>query len=223
MTIKLPLENCKNIINIRGLSIDRKKKILIFNHNIGKFKFGQIMRMLTKKVDIDGNIHCSYCGRILRADEIYYNRIYPKEVGGIKIPQNLLLTCKRCNNNKGNMMTKFEYLQFINSNKKQKLELKAKVKESIEFYRKEMAYKIPKNWIEYVNIEQEEIKTSLVKLNNNKLKFEKEFYDKYKYLTTPIVINSQKYLLDGVEKYKLARKQKLNNIPVVIIENLKIV
>ena len=181
------------------------------------------MRMLTKKVDIDGNIHCSYCGRILRADEIYYNRIYPKEVGGIKIPQNLLLTCKRCNNNKGNMMTKFEYLQFINSNKKQKLELKAKVKESIEFYRKEMAYKIPKNWIEYVNIEQEEIKTSLVKLNNNKLKFEKEFYDKYKYLTTPIVINSQKYLLDGVEKYKLARKQKLNNIPVVIIENLKIV
>lgn len=223
MIIKLPLENyMNNTISIRGLSIDRKKKIFIFNSNIGKFKFGLIMRMLTKKVDIDGNIHCAYCGRILRYDEIVYSRIYPKCVGGVKIPDNMLVTCKRCDKNKGNM-TKFEYLEYINSNKKEKLVLQEKVKKSIEFYRKERAYKIPKNWIEYVNIKDEELKTNLVKVNKNRLKLNKEFYDKYKYFITPIVINTQKYILDGIEKYKYAKEQKVKFIPVIIIENLKII
>ena len=51
----------------------------------------------------------------------------------------------------------------------------------------------------------------------------KDFFEKYKYFMTPIVINNQDYILDGIEIYKIAQKQKLNNIPVVIIENLKIV
>ena len=222
MTIKLPLENLPNTINIRGLSLDRKNKKLIFNSSIGSFKYGRIIRLLTRKVELDGNIHCSCCGKVLKNNEIFYNRIYPREVGGIKIPQNMLITCSKCNKNKGNM-TKFEYLEYINSNEKQKKVIKQKVKKSMEFYRKERAYKIPKTWIEYININTTELKTKLLKINNKKMLYEKEFYEKYEYFITPIIINTQNYILNGVEKYKIAQKEKLDNIPVIIIENIKII
>lgn len=223
MTIKLPLENYyANTINVRGLSIDRKKKILIFNSSIEKFEFGKIARKLTKRLDIDDNIHCAYCGRELRYDQIIYSMIYSKNVGGVKIPQNMLITCKQCDNKKDNM-NKFEYLKYINANKKEKMTIKAEVEKSINIYRKERAYKIPRNWIEYINIQEKKLKTDLLKISNKKMILNKDFFEKYKYFMTPIVINNQDYILDGIEIYKIAQKQKLNNIPVVIIENLKIV
>ena len=220
MTIKLPLDNT-NVINIRGLSIDRRKNLVIFDSSIGKFKFNSIMTKLTNKLDVDGNTHCAYCGRELRYDEIVYNLIYPKNLGGIKIPQNMLISCKKCSENKG-IMTKFEYLKFLNADKKEKKTIQNKVERSIKFYRKERGYKIPINWLDYVNIQEKKLKKNLLKINEKKLELNKEFFEKYKYFMTPIVINNQDYILDGIEIYKLAQKQKLNIIPVVIIGNLKI-
>ena len=50
--------------------------------------------------------------------------------------------------------------------------------------------------------------------------YEKEFYEKYEYFITPIIINTQNYILNGVEKYKIAQKENGSKENFERIENI---
>ena len=66
---------------------------------------------------------CWYCGRKLLNSDITIDHLYPQDLGGPYITNNLAPTCSECNGRKGNL-TERQYRNWLAAPSKQKGEIK---------------------------------------------------------------------------------------------------
>lgn len=85
--------------------------------NIGRrCRFKSVMYMLT--YIMKGNTVCYYCGQTIEEWQMTLDHIYPRDLGGPTIIDNLVPCCKECNSEKNNF-TLQQYQEMLKIKQKQ--------------------------------------------------------------------------------------------------------
>lgn len=171
-----------------------------------------------------GKHRCRYCNKKVDYQKVTMDHLYPQDMGGPTITNNLLPSCQECNCKKSHMTAK-EYKEYL------KLKKEGKHKEFVkqlnlkkEDIRKNKGYQIPEDWIC-----EEPISTILIDFrledNNQTAKYKKvqEFYFQYGYFQKPIVIDKNGFLLDGFYTVVFAKDHKITTVPAIQLENVEVI
>ncbi len=167
---------------------------------------------------------CGYCGVELKKDEITWDHIYPRNLGGPTITNNLVAACATHNNEKANM-TLEEYKIFLEIKQKgTKTDMeryKQKLFKKHENMKRRRTFNLPKGWVTVWNvsdINDFEYKTKCG--SGTRYRKEEKHYEKYGHLQAPVVVDKNGYLLDGFTRMLLAKNKNIKKIPVVVLENV---
>ncbi len=166
-----------------------------------------------------GEHECYYCHKICNDTKMTIDHVYPKKYGGVSVPANLRPVCNECNREKGNLnLREYKTLRGLKEKSRKKYcERQGAKKEKIRY---EKGFDLPDEWIEMVNM-SDIIFPSYYKFVYSK-KFMKNinFIKKYGHIPKPVILSSNKILLDGRNVYKSAQKLKLKKIPAIVLENV---
>ena len=172
---------------------------------------------------IYGRRRCFYCGRVIRRDKVTVDHKIPKCFGGPTITNNLVPSCSKCNSEKGNMFEDEYWLfrKLQGQSKKRMREFRLKVqKRQQKIYDGEIE-PLPEDWLL-------KAKPKIITMNF--------FLDaplgngyesiKNRFLTTggffkPIVISSNRYLLDGINVCLYAKiNGHCDDVEVIMLDNV---
>ena len=164
---------------------------------------------------------CIYCGEKLSKQDSTLDHRYPRDTGGISITNNLFPCCSNCNSNKSNL-THDEYLRLIKLSKKER----KKYLKHIHFYNKKtmkkIGYKLPKKWVDLEEVGNINYKNPAENLRGKKYYRIVEFYNEYKKLPRPIIVDRNSQLLDGFNILFFAEEFNIKKIPVIRLENVEV-
>lgn len=172
-----------------------------------------------------GKHRCKYCNRMVSNKKVTMDHLYPQDMGGPTITNNLLPACQKCNNEKTNMTAK-EYKKYVKLKRegKQKVFLK-ELEAKKEDIRSRKEYQIPKSWVC-----EKEITTIIldIRLNEDssqtaKYKKVQDFYLRYEYFQKPIVVDKNGFLLDGFYTVMYAKDHYIKTIPAIQLENVEVI
>lgn len=203
-----------------------KNKILKIRPQYGSkdnqfINFRLIMTELT--YELKGRNICSYCGQEFNTDDMTVDHLYPFSLGGPTIPENLVPTCKKCNQTKS-YLTAEEYFKFkmlpINERENFKKQMK---NEHEEILRKGLCI-TPKDFFTEEHIGHIIVPMNMSdpfhNTNYNTIANHYKIYKQYKY---PIALDRKNYLLDGFYVVVLAKKNKDINLLANKLENVDVV
>lgn len=166
-----------------------------------------------------GEHECYYCHKICNDTKMTIDHVYPKKYGGVSVPANLRPVCNECNSEKGNLnLREYKTLRGLKEkSRKRYRERQGAKKEKIRY---EKGFDLPDEWIEMVNM-SDIIFPSYYKFVYGK-KFMKDinFIKKYGHVPEPVILSSNKVLLDGRNVYNSAKKLKLKKVPAIVLENV---
>ena len=165
---------------------------------------------------------CVYCGKKLKRTNSTLDHRYPRDTGGISITNNLFPCCSKCNSNKGNL-THEEYLNARDLSKRDKKEYIKKLYKYREKTMKKIGFKLPKKWVTWEDINRINYKKTYPELRGKRYCKILEFYQKYKKLPRPIIVDKNNQLLDGYNIVLFARDFKIKQIPVIKLENVELI
>lgn len=194
--------------------------------NIGRrCRFKSVMYMLT--YIMKGNTVCYYCGQTIEEWQMTLDHIYPRDLGGPTIIDNLVPCCKECNSEKNNF-TLQQYQEMLKikqkQNEKKVEEFKKEIDEEREKLRKSKKYYLPSEWVDIVKLKDINL-LYIKKFPYRKTKMYREarkFYNKYKMLKSPIVVDRELQILDGFIVYMFAKDKKLERVPIIRLENVEL-
>jgi len=171
---------------------------------------------------IKGRDSCYYCGK--RVKKITIDHMFPRDYGGISIPNNLLPSCQKCNSEKSNLNF-YEYQIFKSLNKRQKNAFREKVERQNEKKRYKFGFNIPKSWVKTIHISRIFVRVFFDQTLYKGKKYVKytDFIKKYGHLPRPIILSGNFVLLDGFTILACGREQGIHHIPVVILENVEVI
>ena len=188
----------------------------------GPWNFEKLMVELTYR--IKGRTKCFYCRRKVEGEKITIDHLYPRDFGGITITNNLEPACRSCNSKKSNMnQYEYEVWRTISSENERRSYYHSIVSTKERRIRApniKKGFDLPKRWIEYRRLNT--INTAK-RINNSdcgKFKRIMKFVKRTGKLPRPIVISSNCMLLDGMTTYNVAEHMKLEEVPVIILENV---
>lgn len=185
--------------------------------------FKHVMYELT--FELKGGKHqCKYCGRFVNNKKITMDHIYPQDMGGPTIPNNLAPACEECNREKTNM-TEEQYKSYKHlKNNEIKKEYLKKIQKEKELIKLRGGYEIPEEWIcqKKINSIIAEIRLGDVTQSQSYQKV-KRFYFQYGHFQKPIVLDKNGYLLDGFYTVIFAKKHDIEKIPIIQLENVEII
>ena len=166
-----------------------------------------------------GEHECYYCHKICNDTKMTIDHVYPKKYGDVSVPENLRPVCNECNSEKGNLnLREYKTLRGLKEkSRKRYRERQGAKKEKIRY---EKGFDLPDEWIEIVNM-SDIIFPSYYKFVYGK-KFMKDinFIKKYGHVPKPVILSSNKVLLDGRNVYNSAKKLKLKKVPAIVLENV---
>lgn len=218
MIIELPKEF--------SLNEKRKGVVAFIENDILKITRQTSFRKIMAEIayEIKGREECQYCHKKVTKEEMTVDHMFPIDFGGPTISNNLLPSCKGCNNKKGNM-TYQQYMTFLKekNNGLEEVYLKA-LKKYQEELRKKRIYQIPKKWITEKMINDIVINMNLYE-NYRKKKYRsyEEYYLKYGILKKPIIVDKNGFLLDGFLQIMVAKNNNVKSIPVIQLENVEVI
>lgn len=185
----------------------------------GGVSFEQLMYNLTYK--LKNKKRCFYCNQKLNSKNRTLDHRIPIHFGGITLPINLEVSCKRCNQEKGSLTTKqYEEYREISS-VHQKKELYSEFIFQNERKLEEIGTCLPICWTTLENRARIFAEFDLDKsYKGKKYKKIKSFYKKYHYLPRPIVLSSNNVLLDGYLILMFAKNKQIKKIPVIVLDNV---
>ena len=166
---------------------------------------------------------CWYCGKQLKKDEVTMDHLYPQDLGGPTITNNLAPSCSDCNSDKSNL-TEQQYRRLRNCSGKKKRELRESFIAQNEQRKIKTGYFLPKEWVR-----KKKITSVLVPWYMNEdykvKRYEKieTFYKQYGKLPYPIVVDRNNYLLDGFLILMFAKNHSISQVPTIILENVEVV
>lgn len=170
-----------------------------------------------------GKHRCLYCNRTVSYNKVTLDHIFPQDMGGPTITNNLLPCCKKCNSEKSNLTSK-EYKFFLSlDSKKEKRQFFKKVQREKNWLRELNLYQIPNEWLS-----EHEVSHILLfmQLDNpedyQKYKRVKEFYEKYHYFQKPIIIDKNGFLLDGYYIVIYAKNHNIPSLKAIELENVEV-
>ncbi len=204
-----------------------------FNYNNGKVKIEDGIIKISSLVSWRDFVHkltldnkgsnCWYCGRKLKREEVTMDHLYPQDLGGPTIPNNLAPSCAHCNTQKGNITEK-QYRQILAAPEKQQKIIRCRFLQNNENRKVKKGYYLPKKWITSKRID-----TILVTLLMNESykgkKYSKieTFYREYGHIPYPIIVDKNNYLLDGFLVLMFAKNNNISRIPTIVLENVEVI
>lgn len=166
---------------------------------------------------------CVYCGKKLRKLECTIDHKYPRATGGVSIVNNLFPCCTKCNSEKGNLQhDDFLWYKEIDNEKIKKNYLKQYDKQK-ERELQQLGYILPSEWVQLENVNDIIYKSPEYDLRGKKYYRILEFYNKYKNLPRPIIVDKEKKLLDGYNLILFAKDFDIPQIPVIKLENVVVI
>lgn len=217
MNIKLPKEFFME---------DKRKNQRAFIENgilkISKFTpFRKVM--IEMSYILKGRAKCCYCKKKKTKEEMAIDHVYPSDFGGPTITNNLLPSCKGCNNKKRNM-TYDQYMEYLKAEEQgwERLYYKT-LQEQQQTIREREHYQIPKKWITEVETEQIVARMDLDDYQGRKYKTLEDFYFKHGFLQRPIVVDRRMFLLDGFCELMVAKNHNIKKVPVIRLDNVEVI
>ena len=183
-------------------------------------KFEDLMYDLTYAVK-DSN-KCYYCSRPLSRDRSTLDHLYPRDLGGPTIPNNLCISCANCNSNKSNMFEK-EFLIYSTLSDIDKKAFYHDYGSYLHFLKKWYSPVLPDGWVSYERIGKiimSDLPYPLVKGKTyNKVK---KLYKKYGRLYRAIIVDKKYKLLDGFNTLIFSQDNSIPLIPTIVLENVEL-
>lgn len=194
-------------------------KLILHNNALSSFK--KIMKIIS--LHIHGDETCYYCGCTLRPRKITMDHLYPQDLGGPTISNNLAPTCKKCNNEKTNL-TEEQYNYILRKPKEKVRSVLRKELINAQYrLRKLHKYSVPDDWIEFHSTSAFLVRVEIGKKFKSK-RYEKikNFYMEYGYLPKPVVVDCNYVLLDGFTTLMFAKEEDIRTIPIIKLENVEV-
>lgn len=166
---------------------------------------------------------CWYCGKKLRKEDVTMDHLYPQDLGGPTISNNLAPTCSECNNRKGNL-TEAQYRNLLKAPEKKRKEIKSRFLSRNEQKKAKKGYFLPKEWITTRKIDNILV-TWLMNETYTGKRYSKieTFYREYGHVPYPIIVDRNNYLLDGFLVLIFAKNHNISRIPTIVLENVEVV
>ena len=228
MIIQLPnrFEFCENGSLIAWVEKEGKNKILKILPQYDKkgnqyIDFRSIMTELTYV--LKGRNICAYCGKEFNESDMSVDHIYPYSLGGPTIPENMVPSCKECNEAKSNLTVE-EYFRLKMLSIDQQESFKKEIQKEHEEKLKKGIQIIPN-----VFFAEEKIGHIIVPMNmsdtfhSTSLKAITKHYKMYQQYKYPIIVDSKNYLLDGLYTVIYAKKNHDTKVPAVKLENVDVI
>lgn len=174
--------------------------------------------MYSLAYSISGYQKCIYCGEKLKKETRTLDHIYPRNWGGISIPDNLVPCCSSCNSKKSNM-TAEQFERWLNTNSDKRAALYAKfVKEN----EKEMKtkYILPEEWVSSLNIDEviDKLDFSVIEqFGNDKIDL---YYQLHRHYPRPIIVSSNNCVLKGIHILYHAKVNGIKKVSCVKLDNV---
>lgn len=210
MNIELP---CKNL---RANNFLIKNGILFIRN---RFALKEIMSSLTYQMK--GRRKCYYCHRRFLPAEMTLDHLYPQQIGGPTITNNLVPCCNECNGKKANM-TQEEYSIFSHlGNTDEKLKFSIELSERRKAFHQKGIYELPDEWLQTTA-------TSSIRFHTRKIS-EEEYSKKqgkfleYGHLPKPIVVDRKMNLVDGFHWLMIARNYDIRTITIIKLDNVELI
>lgn len=214
MTIKLP----KQIIDYQG-EAHIKDGILY----VEKRKFEAVMYFLTYQMMKSNK--CYYCGEKLTAKNRSIDHLYPRDLGGVSITNNLVPACKMCNSKKGNMTEKEfrAYLAVLENTPERKDEFLMEVAERHSEVRRTFGVILPSKWyqlLEDYNVLAPVFSADRYRSSKSYIRIA-NLYETYGRLCKPIMVSENNILLDGFNALMFAKNLPTKiEVPYIKLDNV---
>ncbi len=181
--------------------------------------FSDIMYELTYQMK--GRNICGYCKKEKEIKKMTLDHMYPQDLGGPTITNNLIPCCKKCNRIKGNLTAK-EFREYSKKKQDKKTQYLKKVQRHQEKLKRNRKYHIPIDWIEERNV-SDLILIWIPNYSDNRYKKEKRYYEETGMFKKIVIIDRNNQILSGALSYVIAKKMKLKTIPVIFLENVEFI
>ena len=218
MIIELPRSFIMNSpINTKGAFVENGML------KIGKEQsFRKVMTEITYQ--IKGRNRCCYCGKIIPEEEMTIDHMYPQAFGGPTITNNMLPSCKKCNNEKGDLNPS-QYKAYLKAKEKGEInKFRAEIQKYRKFMRELVDFDIPQEWLS-----EEEISKLIVMLDlednykgqmYNKIS---RYYEKNHHFQKPVIIGKNDFVFDGFLATMYAKNVGLKRVPVIRMDNVEVI
>jgi len=166
---------------------------------------------------------CYYCGEKLRNSDITMDHLYPQDLGGPTITNNLAPTCADCNNKKGNLTEK-QFRNLVKAKDWKKKTIKNRFFDTNEGKKIKKGYYLPREWITSRRLDSIIVCLMLEQSYRGK-KYNKieVFYSTYGHLPYPIVVDKNNYLLDGFLIAMFAKNNNIARVPAIVLDNVEVI
>lgn len=208
---------------------------ILYIYRPGAFK--DIMYRLT--YEIFGKKECHFCHKkfvelgekadgvdCLYVTQTTLDHLIPQEFGGPTITNNMRPSCSHCNNSKGNYYPdEFEEYRNVTfaegkEGRKARHDFKQKIRDAQERRRYGEIESIPKEWFTEEALKNIYVNFWLMEPLGYMYHKQEKFLKKYKRLPKPIIVSSNKFLLDGFNTILLAKYNHISRLDTIILENV---
>ncbi len=176
--------------------------------------------MYTITYVLKGYDRCCYCGGKLTSSTRTLDHMYPRRWGGVSIPENLLPSCKKCNQDKKDMT----YRQF------QEWRKLSTIAEKDEFYeqtlirnlaiRRRSRFGIKKKWLSSYEFEPVAKYISFDRLSEKKSQMIAGYHRNWGQYPHPVIVSSNGWIIKGLHILHHARKSKKRHVMAIVLENV---
>ncbi len=176
--------------------------------------------MYTITYVLKGYDRCCYCGEKLTNKNRTLDHMYPRRWGGISIPENLLPSCKKCNQDKKDMT----YQQFQEWRKLETPAQREKYYQQTLIRNLEVArrgrFVIKKRWLSSYEFENVAKYICFNRLSEKKSKLVSSYYRNWGQYPHPVVVSSNGWVIKGLHVLHHARKAKKKYVMAIVLENV---
>lgn len=164
---------------------------------------------------------CCYCKKKLKSEDITMDHLFPQDLGGPTIPNNLAPCCARCNSQKGNL-TEIQYRNLLRAPPNKRKIIRRKFREDNEKHKRQKGCYLPKKWLTSRKVTAVIVKILLDEQYMGK-RYAKiqSFYQEYGHMPYPIVVDRKNYLLDGFLVLMFAKNNGITRVPTIVLENVE--
>jgi len=184
----------------------------------GYVNFEELMYTITYMVK--GYNTCHYCGCELTDKNRTLDHMYPRRWGGISIPDNLIPSCKNCNQEKMDMTYK-QFLQYrsLKTKKDKDAFYKKCLQENLKV-RKQAKFVLNREWLSVYDIQKLLRYMKFNRLEKTKSKNLANYYQNWIQYPHPIIVSSNDWVFKGKHILHHAKEIKRKAVVAIVLDNV---
>ena len=175
---------------------------------------------------LKGEDKCFYCHRPLHSGNRTIYHTFPRGLGGVSITDNLKPCCNKCNLEKGDLTSKqYNQISKLQSKKAKREAIEKAQKSNLEEIKK-YGILIPRKWYEMKSQYSVIGTITSDRPSKSSYKYRKllKKYETYKKICRPVVVSSNRFVLDGFMVLFMVKNLELKiEIPFITLENVVVV